>query len=53
LKLNSICRKAAFQRTGGKVCGLVRPGGLRFRFFHDHFHFFTAVLAFKSAHLSL
>ena len=29
------------------------PGGLWFHFFNNHFHFFTAVRAFKTAHLSL
>jgi hypothetical protein len=54
------------QRTGGKAANsnwsrlilgaalfsqLDCPGGLWLRFFNDHFHFFTAVRAFKTAHL--
>jgi CRP-like cAMP-binding protein len=39
-------------RRGLLKCGLDCPGGLWLSFFNDQFHFFTAVLAFKSAHLS-
>jgi hypothetical protein len=45
-------RDASNALAARRPCGLDRPGGLWLRFFSDQFRFFTAVLAFKSAHLS-
>jgi hypothetical protein len=49
MELRSNSHMTERHRAGRLDC----PGGLWFHFFNNHFHFFTAVRAFKTAHLSL